>query len=75
MYEIPLIKRLKAAHATNLHVSTTEHIIDTSGKYKDKNDKAYQYSGHWSWIYFHNNESKCDDCGIDVFSWIKDTIK
>lgn len=69
-HEIPTINRLKAMGATNLHVSTTEHVVDTSGLYKDEN-----YSGHWSWIYFFNNEAKCDECGIKSFDWIAQQLK
>lgn len=72
-YEIPTIKRLKAAHAKNLHVSTTKHVVDTSGKYKDAKGKAYQYNGHWSWIYFDNDETKDED-GVSAFDWIAATL-
>lgn len=70
LHEIPTIKRLKALGATNLHVSTTEHVVDTSGIYKDEN-----YNGHWSWIYFFNNEAKCDECGVKPFDWIAQQLK
>ena len=43
LHEIPTINRLKALGASNLHVSTTEHVVDTSSLYKDED-----YSGHWS---------------------------
>lgn len=71
-HEIPTINRLKAMGASHLHVSTTEHVIDTSGLYKDENGNPHQYDGHWSWIYFDNNEAACDECGIKAFSFIAD---
>ena len=42
----------------------------TSGLYKDEN-----YSGHWSWIYFFNNEAQCDECGVKSFDWIAQQLK
>lgn len=73
-HEIPTIERLKAAGAVNLHVSTSDSVIDTSGQYKDEDGNPYKYTGHWSWIYFDNNESKCDECGIDCWSWMAEQI-
>ena len=73
-YEVPLIARLKAANATKLAVSTTEHVIDTSGRYHDAQGNPYRYNGHWSWIYFDNNEALEDDTGQDSWSWIRDQI-
>ena len=73
-YEIPTIKRLQAAGAQNIHVSTTDHVIDTSGKYKDKKGKPYQYAGHWSWIYFDNDET-ADEDGLSAFHWLSQVIK
>ena len=67
LHEIHTIQRLEKAGAKNIHVSTTDHVIDTSGQYKGADDQAYQYMGHWSWIYFDNNESKCDDCQKNVW--------
>lgn len=74
LHEIPTIERLNNAGASDLHVSTTEHVVDTSGNYTDEDGNAYQYMGHWSWIYFDNNESECDDCGIQAWQWIGETL-
>lgn len=74
LHEIPTIERLKKAHAKNLHVSTTDHVIDTSGCYKGEDGQPYQYLGHWSWIYFFNNESNCDESQISVWQWIKEVV-
>lgn len=59
-HEIPTISRLTEMGAANLHVSTTESVVDTSGLYKDEEGSPYQYQGHWSWIYFDNDESVCN---------------
>lgn len=75
VHEIPTIKRIKEAGSTNIHVSSTEHVVDTSGEIKDPQGNPYQYAGHWSWIYFDNNDSKCDDCQQDVWHWIADQLK
>lgn len=75
LHEIPTIQRLQQAGATNLKVSTTEHVIDTSGNYKTEEGNPYEYSGHWSWIYFDNNESKDDTTGITVWDWMAEAIK
>ena len=72
-HEIPTLKRLKKAGAEDLYLSTTEHVIDTSGKYKDKKGKAHRYSGHWSWIYFFNNE--CNAEGKKAWDFIADCLK
>lgn len=75
LHEIPTIQRLKDAGATNIHVSTTDHVIDMSGEYKDAEGNAYQYMGHWSWIYFDNNDSSCDDCSLKAWEWIAEQVK
>ncbi|MGM9940601.1 MAG: hypothetical protein ACI32N_01225 [Bulleidia sp.] len=74
LHEIPTIDRLIQAGAENIHVSTSEHVIDMSGEYKDADGNPYQYMGHWSWIYFDNNDSSCDECGQSVFEWIAEQL-
>ncbi len=71
-HEIPTVERLKAAGAPNLHVSTSEHVVDTSGLYKDEEGNPHMYAGHWSWIYFDNNECECVDDGLKVFDFVAD---
>ena len=74
-HEIPTIERLKAAGASNLMVSTTETVVDTSGEYKDAEGNPYVYNGHWSWIYFDNNDSLDNETGIDSWSWIASLLQ
>ncbi len=74
-HEIPTVDRLKKAGAAELHVSTTEHVVDTSGEYKDEEGNPYMYNGHWSWIYFDNNECECNDDGLKVFDFIAECFK
>ena len=75
VHEIPTLERLEEAGAENIHVSTSEAVIDTSGEYTDEDGNAYTYSGHWSWIYFDNNEADCDDCDTTVFDWIAEQVQ
>ncbi|MDO4537155.1 MAG: prolyl oligopeptidase family serine peptidase [Coriobacteriales bacterium] len=76
LHEIPTIERLKAAGKTadTLYVSTSDHVVDTSGKYTDEAGNPYQYMGHWSWIYFFNNECKAED-GTKAWDFIANNIK
>ena len=74
-HEIPTVDRLKKAGASNLHVSTTEHVVDTSGEYTDEEGNPYMYAGHWSWIYFDNNDSECDDDGMKAFDFVAECFK
>jgi predicted peptidase len=73
LHEIPTIQRLQAAGAKELYVSTSDHVTDLSGEYKDADGNAYQYMGHWSWIYFFNNQ--CDADGTKAFDFIADNVK
>ncbi|MCD8027303.1 MAG: hypothetical protein LUF02_01265 [Erysipelotrichaceae bacterium] len=60
-HEIPTIKRLKNIGATDLHVSVSENVVDTTGQYFDEKHQPLQYMGHWSWIYFDNNACLGED--------------
>ncbi|MCD8027255.1 MAG: hypothetical protein LUF02_01010 [Erysipelotrichaceae bacterium] len=75
LHEEPTIERLQEAGATNIHVYSPEKVIDTSGRFDDEDGNAYEYSGHWSWIYFDNNETECDDCGLTAWEWIAEQIQ
>ena len=70
--EEPTIARLKAAGKTaeTLHVSTSDSVIDTSGEFTNEDGSPYQYNGHWSWIYFDNNECECDEDGMKAFDFV-----
>lgn len=51
-HELPTIRRLLGAGASNVHTFVSKHVIDTSGRFNDKDGEPLRYSGHWSWIYF-----------------------
>ncbi len=73
-HEIPTIERLIAAGASNLHVSVFADVHDTTGRFDDEDGNAYQYSGHWSWVYFDNNECY-DENGINCWEWLAQQTK
>jgi len=76
LHEIPTIERLKAAGKTSetLQVATSEHVVDTSGEFTDENGDPYTYAGHWSWIYFDNNDIESAD-GLKPFDFIAENLK
>lgn len=69
VYEAPTIARLKAVNA-NLHTSIFADVHDTSGLYKGEDGQPYQYMGHWSWIYFFNDECVSDQTGENMWKWM-----
>ena len=68
-FEAPTIARLKAIGA-NLHTSIFADVHDTTGKYKGEDGAPYQYMGHWSWLYFFNNQCVDDATGENMWSWM-----
>ncbi|WP_049945205.1 prolyl oligopeptidase family serine peptidase [Butyrivibrio sp. AC2005] len=69
MFEEPTLKRLDAIGA-NVHRSIFEDVHDTSDTFKGQDGNAYQYMGHWSWIYFFNGE--CEDNGLNMWQWMSE---
>lgn len=67
-YEIPTIKYLKSIGAKDVHVSTTEMVLQDYGNAK------YPSFGHASWCYFFNNTTK-DENGVDAWTWLGKTLK
>lgn len=72
---MPTLQRLKDAGASELHSHISEKVVDTSGVYTNEDGTPYEYGGHFAWVYFHNNEADCDECGIPVFDWIVEQVK
>ncbi len=66
-YEAPTIARLQAIGA-DVHTSIYEHVVDTTGLYKDAEGNPYTYMGHWSWLYFFNDE--CEENGVNMWQWL-----
>lgn len=75
-YEEPTIARLRAAGATDetLHVSSTEHVVDTTGQWVDQNGDPYMYVGHFAWVYFDNNDCACNECGLKAWEFIGECV-
>ena len=71
-YEKPLLRMFKKIGAKNIIVSEFADVHDTSGKY-EKDGKPYQYFGHFSWIYFFNNE--CFENGVSIWKWMSEVSK
>ena len=71
-FEEPLLARLASIGAAKLHFSAYPNVKDTSGKYF-QDGKAYQYYGHFSWIYFFNNE--CRDGELTIWQWMAEQKK
>ncbi len=72
IFEAPTIERLRAIDA-NVHTSIFEDVHDTTGTYTAEDGSAYQYMGHWSWIYFFNNQ--CEEDGVNMWQWLSEQSK
>lgn len=72
MFSASMTKRLQAAGATSLHVSSPEKIVDPSDQYFQQDGVSpYQYPGHFSWIYAFNQKSYAeDDPSLELFHWL-----
>ena len=71
-YEKPLLKRFAKIGAGSIVVSEFADVHDTSGSF-NKNGRPYQYFGHFSWIYFFNNE--CVENGVSIWEWMSKQTK
>lgn len=71
-HEIPTVARLQAIGA-DVHTSVFDDVHDTSGLYTEEDGSAYQYQGHWSWLYFFNNE--CEEDGVELWQWLAQQSK
>ncbi len=70
-FEAPTIERLRAIDA-NVHTSVFADVHDTTGTYTAEDGSAYQYMGHWSWIYFFNNQ--CEENGVNMWKWMSEQL-
>ena len=71
-YEAPTIARLQEIGA-DVHVSVFEDVHDTTGLYNNEDGTPYQYMGHWSWLYFFNNQ--CEENGVNLWQWLAEQSK
>lgn len=65
-------KRLSDSGAKDIHFTFWDRVTDQSGYYM-KNDRPYEYLGHFSWIYTLNDE--CEENGILLFDWLSGLTK
>jgi predicted peptidase len=68
VYEKPTIARLSAIN-DKLKTSIFADVHDTTGLYND-DGVPHQYSGHWSWTYFFQNECVDDKTGENMWEWL-----
>ena len=82
-FEVPTIKAFEKAGFTNLHYSNTDSVPDTTGRFFlddegnmtiENTGTPYEYTGHWSWIYFFNNETSDKD-GKTAWDFIAENVK
>jgi predicted peptidase len=60
---VPVFDRLRKAGAKNVHFTYYDNVIDITNFY---GGKGYQYNGHWSWVYLHENLPRTDLDGSPV---------
>ena len=60
---VPVFDRLKAAGAKNVHFTYYDHVNDITNQY---GGSGFQYNGHWSWVYLHQNLPRTDLDGSAV---------
>lgn len=68
-----MVPMLRAAGA-EVHTSIFADVHNTDGRFDDENGNPYQYSGHWSWVYFFNNEC-FDEEDLNCFEWLAKQTK
>ena len=70
---IPTYNRLLAAGA-DVYMTLFDNVEDTSGLYTNADGTPYQYNGHFSWVYVHNNEvsTVIDGPEITLMQWLSE---
>ena len=71
-FEIPTVARLEKMGA-DVHTSVFDDVHDTTGRFTGEDGNPYQYMGHWSWLYFFNNE--CEENGVNMWTWLAEQHK
>ncbi len=60
---VPVFDRLRKAGAKNVHFTYYDQVNDITNFY---GGKGFQYNGHWSWVYLHENLPRTDLDGSPV---------
>ena len=69
---IPTVERMKEM-GIEVHESVYPDVHDTTGRFFDENGNPYDYIGHWSWLYFFNNENSSE--GMNEWKWLAESEK
>ena len=68
---VPTVARLRAINA-DVHFSYFDDVHDMTGLYKKADGSAYEYPGHFSWIYVYNDQ--CEDIingkSVKLMDWL-----
>ncbi len=54
---VPVFDRLRKAGAKNVHFTYYDRVNDITNLY---GGKGFEYNGHWSWVYLHENLPRTD---------------
>ena len=70
---VPTYNRLVAADA-DVYMTLFDNVVDTSGLYTNADGTPYEYNGHFSWVYVHNNEVTTEINGetITLMQWLSE---
>ncbi len=60
---VPVFNRLRNMGAKNVHFTYYDHVNDITNFY---GGSGFQYNGHWSWVYLHENLPRTDLDGSPV---------
>jgi predicted peptidase len=60
---VPVFDRLRKAGAKNVHFTYYDRVNDITNLY---GGKGFEYNGHWSWVYLHENLPRTDLDGSAV---------
>ena len=69
---VPTVERMKEM-GIEVHESVYPDVHDTTGRFYDDHGNPYDYIGHWSWLYFFNNENNSD--GLNEWEWLAESGK
>ena len=75
-YAVPTVQRLQRIGA-DVHFTYFDDVHDTSGKYFKDNGAAWEYPGHWSWIYVYNDEVSTNINGrnVKLMEWLASQVR
>ena len=71
-FSLKLYDRLCKLGAADVYISYLRRVADESGLYKQEDGRPYEYNGHWSWVYYYNNDLSqvVDGKTISFMEWL-----